>query len=371
MRNDERKGLLFLTTTVKLVLGVLILMLAFGVMTKLVSILFSSPEEQAVLQNAETLAKIVRELLKDESGYAWDTDTFYIKKDYTLVGFDSGSGDFVKTKTGRRIYRPGRCKEKACLCLYSATVKSNKEEEKDEDLVKCWTFPGEVYFIGYSWYVSKPDSSRYAGAVRKELKEVVNEGVPPGVRIVPQHLLIYGDFKEGTWNLFLEKLKKNNKNYVLITSFRKDFAEREKYFVKCSDLSESECKDETVSAIITKEGKNYRCVMSEESRICHLEEVENCEEGKISNYCACGGEVRNAGYCFKEGSVEYYSTIDCSKVSRCEDYCKIDGEKSCSGEELSACTRGECKVKINQECKVQTEFKQGGFEYTYYSCKKK
>jgi hypothetical protein len=219
-----------------IILAVIIFFILLSILLKLMSSYTGNHNQKSfdgfiqkitqVLQNQDNVYIDKKYILNlnDEDG-----DPYIIAWDYGYVpttifpqfaGMPSKS-DFCISD----YYLPSECEgiggiNQACICFYKKKPEC-AEKDRDKYLVKCHTFPGEVYFL--SFY--KDSNFKFNQLVKKDKTEndkVIRETLEKK-RIWDDRMSYFGltgdlnFWKElGVIPLYIEKTKIDNKNFILI-----------------------------------------------------------------------------------------------------------------------------------------------------------
>lgn len=175
---------------------------------------FGKPDQGSVenferLTGTLTQQGVLNDIIFSENTKENLTTSYFLKDNRAiLVGFNSDCSPFEEdescpasdcTGSGDKEYRipkPAQCDvAQSCLCLYQDTNLADFKD-KDNKPIKCVSFSKNVVFLG--------DGNFNQGLPYKEF----------------EHLLIYGECGSSEFStkiLFIEKLEKEGKTYMLLT----------------------------------------------------------------------------------------------------------------------------------------------------------
>jgi len=146
----KKKGFITLQEAIILFFGALILVGMIWFMVKLYSLFISDPDDGSIA-NFRRLHKEVIKLLEDQDSYPQTKQlNYFTSKDYVVVGFDTEWDAFKgKEKHYRnlifgelgivkdQLFKPLRCGNSACLCLYKKGDLPSEPQDSERKLVEC------------------------------------------------------------------------------------------------------------------------------------------------------------------------------------------------------------------------------------------
>ncbi len=346
----SRKGdLLSLENIIKIVFLGVVLLFAFPLTLKAWDIVTGdTTEAEAAKEQAIQMKDKINNLLSKE-GMSYTTDSLFIPEKFSLAGFDNGARERVRVNIDdevKTVRKPDRCNTQTCMCLYNFHI-----GDGDGEIVNCWDFNQNFEFMGAHKIPPLTDKK----AESKNVNIQAYEELPDNMKSKKTHFVIYGDNIGKLNEFYIEKITENGRQHVLITDSGPHTKYRYKHLQKCSQNSDEECQnsytDEVIKGVIT----NY-CRKDSTTNRCEAIQIEKCEDGKITELCACDGKAYRTGYCKVTGTTSEYRQIDCSQIDECNDYCggtTITGTaKDCTKVEGSHCAMDPCQLGCNVKAEL-------------------
>jgi len=253
---NSKKGTEGLTLTqiigiVMAVIGVIALTL---LIVRLSKPFFGKQDYDATKNNFDELTDKVQELLDNKKDFAVERNfPYFIDKNYVLIGFDKDWDEDVyidnciRTKEiEQKAFKPSRCSDKACLCLYKTALTYWDEDKKEDNVLHCAVFDGNIIFLskhvtqdiaydnrddegrtklmsnnyGKERDISNPDYEIKTTAQYKEYAYLSFNSIFTNIRKKYSEGVISAECDEITWkvqNLYIEKQEIGNKIYFYIT----------------------------------------------------------------------------------------------------------------------------------------------------------
>jgi hypothetical protein len=278
-------------------------------------------------------------------------------------------------------FYPEKCEQKSCLCIYSFKTNQYTDENLFKNFPwnpnKCRTFESNIIFHTYNpagtgIYAADPDSRRSVMPFRKIRSQVSSlyDDYPTELSLDYTDLIIGQFNKEGFYNLYMEKLVKDGRTHIFITSGLTDeqVEERVSLLSVCPQASDRDCVGKRQNARV---GSSF-CYFSITERRCILkDDVQDCPtEQKLTSNCVCGSSFfstatsMGSGYCH-EGSDGKLALLnyDCNSLSRegdpCKSYCSsntktsnAEGLNDCDPQEQKDCLADTCQLNGNEGCTI-------------------
>lgn len=193
--------IIFLVAAVSLAIGL------FGFFDKVHAAIFGQKDDGSIASQNKLYTNI-KKLIEDKTPQAYIIDDFFLGSDKILVGFDTDWNEnaeiipgTLRIFGGYKLYKPFKCGNAACLCLYDSGLKMGDPAKRDEGVVNCLSqaFAGKkVVFLSEGGNVAP----KTAGVQRADGKG--------------NYLFLYG---EG-WKLqriYIEKSLEGNVYYTYIS----------------------------------------------------------------------------------------------------------------------------------------------------------
>ena len=195
-------------TVVLLVVGFIILLFSVFIGNLYASTI--SEKDDGSKANLDRIYDDIK-ILIEKPAKAYHTDNYFIGEGNTLVGFDTQWDDSKKVINlplwpDSNIYKPFKCGNSACLCLYNKNWEPNSATKRNQGVLSCRSeiFAGkDIVFLSEG------------GDVEPKTKGVSREDVSGS------YLVLEGDGK--VHFIYIEKdYRKESKYYIYISSINED-----------------------------------------------------------------------------------------------------------------------------------------------------
>ena len=165
-RNKKGDTDTFPTEMVYIVVAALLLIFIAAFFYKLYAAATAENDDGSKVNFQNKLAIPLENLMK-KSQDDYSLQNYYLGKDYMIVGFDTqwddikkvanvniplGSEDIIGKWALINIYKPFKCGNTACICLYNKDAKVTESTERDTGIIDCITAPfagKNVVFYSY------------------------------------------------------------------------------------------------------------------------------------------------------------------------------------------------------------------------------
>ena len=313
----------------KIVLELIIAAIAITLLSLLACKLFQVDDTQrAALKNFDMLELQIKDVLGNPEKFATTSMTYYLPKDYTLVGFDklwNENPNIIHSRVDDSgpLLKPNECREdgeeKACLCLYDGNLEEyNNGADAEAHLVTCKNFEGNIIFTGSFYYEPAQQTEGVDNNPTKGGQQR-NDVDLPRTTMGPynyEYFQLYSD--TGNWlpviDLYIEKYNKSNTLYVFITRYTQSSISRYKYFsVPCpkgsteacwtetqvKDFGETVLDDEAECSNTYSADRDFSkiCEDTTGNGLCEVICLQECEDGPVENLCKCGTKLVDYGDC--------------------------------------------------------------------------
>lgn len=355
-----------------LLLSVVSILIAVGVMVTLYNIFFT---KSATDQDAAQLAKTIEKMLNDNGETRlYDQQSLLIRTNGNIiVGFDPGVNTI---EMGAKIFtKESKCNNKGCICTADDAIKTCYPIEIPSGLNVRFYSDYFEYDGGQRVVYDQLDKTneapfRIAGEY-SDLRQL------PSISELTQQkylqFVIYEDFMNWVYSngkksatgvkttipIALEKIRAEGSNTVAITLMPNTIKARARVFYGhvCMDKdTNGPCGFR--SGYIAYFSTGGFCAKNAFDNACTLIPLQECEENKVINKpCTYRGEVKQYGMV---AGGTYYD-FSCETITKCDDYCTINGESDCQQDEYAICQNNPCKIS-NCQLTANT-FSQG------WSCK--
>ena len=181
----------------KMILAGILVVLLMGYFVVKLYAAYSSDEDDGSKANFINLYNEISKLMQSNSLINYKVDNFYIGDNKILVGFDTNwdntktVADFGALSSSFNIYKPYKCGNSACICLFTTDWKPTDPSDRSSGIVECESnvFAGKnVVFLSEGQNVEP----RTAGSRREDLDD--------------NYLIYYGkDWNRNTQRLYIEK----------------------------------------------------------------------------------------------------------------------------------------------------------------------
>ncbi len=188
----------------KMILAGLLVALLLGYFVVKLYAAYSSDEDDGSKANFINLYNEISKLMQSSSTINYKVDNFYIGDDKILVGFDTNwdntktVADFGARSRSFNIYKPYKCGNSACICLFTTDWKPTDPSDRVSGVVECESsaFAGKnVIFLSEGQNV-EPKTSGY-----------------PREDVGSNYLLYYGrGWNRNTQRLYIEKKYDTSQN---------------------------------------------------------------------------------------------------------------------------------------------------------------
>ena len=208
---NNKKGTWTLKEVIILFFAAFLIIATFGFFNELQAAFFSQKDDGSIA-NFERLYSTEKELMESTDAKDYRTINYFIGKNKVLVGFDTDwKGDKEKIVDkfiwDSVIYKPFKCGNAACLCLYTDDWKPDDAAKRDKGVIECLSsvFSGKnIVFLSEGDDKIEP---RTAGLPREDIKG--------------NYLVFYGK-DWGTKPIYIEKIYKDGKYYIYISKINLD-----------------------------------------------------------------------------------------------------------------------------------------------------
>ena len=165
---------------------------------------FNSKKDDGSIANFDRLYNDVKDLLESPDAMAYKLDPFFIGSGKILMGFDTNWDDQKNSVVGTlfNAYKPFKCGNGACICLYTSDWKPNDPAKRDQGVVSCRSEAfrdKDIAFISEGSDV-KPKTS---GTKRTDIKG--------------NYFVFYGNEWKSQY-LYIEKFSSGSRTYIYVSS---------------------------------------------------------------------------------------------------------------------------------------------------------
>jgi hypothetical protein len=213
-------------------LAIFVSVIAYGSLGESLLSIFLPDEDVNALNNFGALYSATQTVLNSKVDYQSIRTPFQLTKNYCVVAFDTGFVNGQITDRKENAYKPDRCHQQACMCVYKKPYDWGTLSDMEGGLIKCYTFDYQK-IIFYSEDVKGNGEEKVVPRIDGTAKII--GGTTKNFKIAGKNeyknFVIFGDGNKdiqpfGTHDLWIEKRVIDKENYIYISIWNAENIEK-------------------------------------------------------------------------------------------------------------------------------------------------